>query len=65
MRKMRLPRSLNDATCMITDSVSSTKTPPMIDEHDLLAHDHRDHAERRAERERADVAHEHLRRDRR
>ena len=53
---------MNDATCRITDRVSSTKTPPMIDEHDLLADDHGDDAERGAERERADVAHEHLRR---
>ena len=30
------------------------------EQHDLLAHDHGDRAERGAERERADVAHEHL-----
>src|SRR6266849_6508302 len=35
---------------------------PHQEEHQLLAGDERDHAERRAERERADVAHEHLRR---
>ena len=30
MRKMRLPVSLNDATCSITDTVSITNTPPMM-----------------------------------
>src|SRR5688572_26241039 len=30
MRKTRLPVSLNDATCTMTDSVSTTNTPPMI-----------------------------------
>ena len=29
MRKIRLPVSLNDATCMITDSVMTTNRPPM------------------------------------
>ena len=32
------------------------------EQHDFLAHDHGDGAERGADRERADVAHEHLRR---
>ena len=30
MRKTRLPVNLNDATWMMTDSVSTTNTPPMI-----------------------------------
>ena len=30
MRNTRLPVSLNDATCTITDSVSTTNTPPMM-----------------------------------
>jgi hypothetical protein len=34
--------------------------PAHDQQHDLLAHDDRDGAERRAERERADVAHEHF-----
>src|SRR5690606_38800920 len=29
MRKMRLPVSLNEATCRITEAVSSTKMPPI------------------------------------
>src|SRR6266567_102947 len=28
MRKMRLPRSLNEPTCRITETASNTKTPP-------------------------------------
>ena len=53
---------LNQPTCTITDSASTTKMPPMIAEHDLLARDDGDGAERAAERQRADVAHEDLRR---
>ena len=30
MRKMRLPRSLNEPTCRITETVSMTNTPPMM-----------------------------------
>src|SRR5260370_39947377 len=30
MRNTRLPVDLNEATCMTTDSASSTKTPPTI-----------------------------------
>ena len=44
------------------DSASTTNTPPTIDQRELVLGQHREHAERAAERERADVAHEHLRR---
>ena len=37
-----------------------TNTPPMIQQHDLLAGEHGDHTERGAERERPDIAHEDL-----
>ena len=62
MRKMRLPVSLKEATCRITEAVSSTNTPPMTSAtsswRTMTAID----AERRADRQRADIAHEHLRR---
>ena len=48
---------------MITDSASITNTPPTIGEQQLLLDQQRDGAERAAERERSDVAHEDFRRD--
>ena len=62
IRNTRLPVSLNDATWMMTDSASITKTPPTIGSSELLLGQDRDGAERAAQRQRADVAHEHLRR---
>ena len=62
MRKMRLPVSLNEATCMITDTVSSTNTPPMTNSTISWRTITAIGAERGADGERADIAHEHLRR---
>ena len=57
IRKMRLPRSLKEATCRIT-SVSSTKMPPFSSKR-FLPHDH---ATTRAPHERsAPMRHEYLR----
>ena len=36
MRNTRLPVSLNESTCTITDTASSTNSPPTIAEHDLV-----------------------------
>ena len=47
-------------TCSITESVSATKTPPMMKSTISCRDDHRDGAERGAERQCADVAHEHF-----
>ena len=47
---------------MITESASSTNRPPMIASTSSCLVDDRDGAERAAQRQRADVAHEHLRR---
>ena len=64
MRKMRRPVSLNEATCSMTEAVSSTNMPPMTSATISWRTITATHAERGAERERADVAHEDLRRDR-
>ena len=65
MRNTRLPVSLNESTWMIDGQRLDDEHAAHDEQHDLLAHDDRDGAERRAERERADVAHEYLGRDRR
>ena len=59
MRNTRLPVSLKDATWIITDRVSITNTPPMMTSTSLLTDDHGNGAQRRTQRQRADVAHEH------
>ena len=61
MRKMRLRRQLEGATCPITDSASTTNTPPTM-RSGISWRVITRRAERAAERERADVAHEQLRR---
>ena len=40
-----LAGELEEATCSITDAVSSTKIPPMTQRDHFLAHDHGDDAE--------------------
>jgi len=60
MRKMRLPVSLNDTTCIITDTVSRTNTPPMMNRTISWRTITADGAERGADRQRPDVAHEHF-----
>ena len=54
------PVALNDATWITTDSASSTNTPPTIAQQQLLLDEDGDDAERGAERQRSDVAHENL-----
>ena len=58
--KMRRPVILNEATCRITDSASSDEQAADEDEQDLLLDHHGEAADRAAEGERADVAHEDL-----
>ena len=62
MRKIRLRRSLNDATCRMTDSASTTKTPPAMTSTSSCLVSSARMPSARAERQGADVAHEHHRR---
>ena len=64
MRKTRLPVSLNEATCTTTDKRLHHEQPADDREHDLVLDRDRDRAQQAAERERAGVAHEDLRRRR-
>ena len=59
MRKMRLPVNLNEPTCRITESVRARKFR-RSNEQNFLFQDYRDDANGSAQRERADVAHEHF-----
>ena len=61
IRKTRLPNSLKRRTCVMTLTASTTKMPPSRTLKQLVLGEHREHAEPAAERERAHVAHEHLR----
>jgi len=55
------PLSLNDATCNITETVSSHEYAAHDEQHDFLAHDHREGAERGADWPRPPhIAHEYL-----
>jgi len=61
IRKMRLPRNLNEPTCRITEQASNTKTPPDEEQQNLLFDDDRDHAERPAQESDPNISHENLR----
>ena len=58
---MRLPVSLNEATCRITEAVSSTNTPPMTSATTSWRTITAITPMRAADRQRADIAHEYLR----
>ena len=64
MRKMRRPVSLKEATCRMTEAVSSTNTPPISSATSSWRTITAITPMRGADGQRADVAHEHLRADR-